>query len=514
MDGGQIRFAAEDLDLFRRASHDRNPLHESASFARRTPFGEPVVFGMLAVLAGLARLDTPPGRMLSELVAAFPHPAFPGIDYRVEIGGQGPERSALSLLDGRRAVCRLKLRWQPLALAEPGPSAEATADRRSAAVHTRETLRVGLAAEGIWCAGAEALGALLDRFELSGEALPEEQLASILWASYLVGMELPGRDALFTRLTLRFPTPAARCATPLRYRAVVRAFDPRFDLTRIDARLEQSGRAVVQGEIEAFLRYEEPRQEEAESFWPLRPAAREAGSRSAVVVGASRGLGASLAYGLAREGWAVYATYRDSGEDARALQQRADGTAGSVIPLQGDAADLDWWLRIRERIRGERASLDLLVCSACPALHTLWIEPESVERMNRYVHDSVALVTAPLAALLDDLAGSRGQVVVVSSQAVCDPVAEWPHYLAAKGAIEALTNAAASEQREIGFLLVRPPRLLTHLSDAPLARAAALAPEAVSVAILERLAEGLDPGTVQIIDRFPSAPGADPRPAG
>jgi NAD(P)-dependent dehydrogenase (short-subunit alcohol dehydrogenase family) len=502
MGGGQVCFTAEDLELFRQASHDHNPLHESASFTRRTPFGEPVVFGMLTVLAGLGRLDAPPQRMLGELAAAFPNPAFPGLDYRVEIDRHEPERSSLSLLDGRRAVCRLKLRWQPLALGGPGPPAEETAASTTAAVHTREAMRVGLAAEGSWGAGAEALAALRKRFELPRE-LPEGQLAAILWASYLVGMELPGRDALFTRLTLRFPTQAAPRPTPLRYRAVLAAFDPRFDLCRIDARLEQADRVAVEGEIEAFLRQDSLREEEAERFWSRRPAARKADSRSAVVVGASRGLGASLAYGLAREGWTVYATYRESSEDARALQRRAAETAGSVVALQGDAADLDWWLQVRERIRDERPSLDLLVCSACPALHTLWIEPESVERVNRYVHDSVALVTAPLAAFLEDLAQSSGQVVIVSSQAVCDPVAEWPHYVAAKGAVEALASAAASEQRKLGFLVVRPPRLLTQLADAPLARATALAPEAVTVAVLERLGEGSDPGSVQIIDSFP-----------
>jgi acyl dehydratase len=42
-----IRFTPEDLELFSRASHDRNPLHLSDEYARRTPYGGRVVFGVL-----------------------------------------------------------------------------------------------------------------------------------------------------------------------------------------------------------------------------------------------------------------------------------------------------------------------------------------------------------------------------------------------------------------------------------------------------------------------------------
>ena len=48
-----VVFSAAALDAFRRLSHDENPLHYDAAYARRTPFGAPVVYGMLGVLAAL-----------------------------------------------------------------------------------------------------------------------------------------------------------------------------------------------------------------------------------------------------------------------------------------------------------------------------------------------------------------------------------------------------------------------------------------------------------------------------
>ncbi len=51
-----ISFSKEESDLFRSASHDRNPLHCSDDYARKTAFAEPVVFGALGTLACLGYL--------------------------------------------------------------------------------------------------------------------------------------------------------------------------------------------------------------------------------------------------------------------------------------------------------------------------------------------------------------------------------------------------------------------------------------------------------------------------
>ena len=50
-----IRFSERDINEFCRASGDRNPLHGSALYARKTPFGEPVVYGALVVIDAMRK---------------------------------------------------------------------------------------------------------------------------------------------------------------------------------------------------------------------------------------------------------------------------------------------------------------------------------------------------------------------------------------------------------------------------------------------------------------------------
>ena len=78
---GGLRFETGDLDLFSQASHDRNPLHLSETYARKTPFGERVVFGVLGALCCLAERDTFQDCALSSIDVHFVEPIFVGTDY-------------------------------------------------------------------------------------------------------------------------------------------------------------------------------------------------------------------------------------------------------------------------------------------------------------------------------------------------------------------------------------------------------------------------------------------------
>ncbi|MFN3320451.1 MAG: SDR family NAD(P)-dependent oxidoreductase [Allorhizobium sp.] len=63
-------------------------------------------------------------------------------------------------------------------------------------------------------------------------------------------------------------------------------------------------------------------------------------NKTALVLGASRGLGAAIARGLAEEGVAVHAAARNTSAISAWASELAP-TAGPVIPLQLDLADID-----------------------------------------------------------------------------------------------------------------------------------------------------------------------------
>ena len=87
MTPGVLRVTAADLELFAAASGDRNPVHVSPEYARRTPFGEPVVFGALAALAAFAHLPKQRERRLESVRLEFRGPLAVGASYGVELDG-------------------------------------------------------------------------------------------------------------------------------------------------------------------------------------------------------------------------------------------------------------------------------------------------------------------------------------------------------------------------------------------------------------------------------------------
>jgi NAD(P)-dependent dehydrogenase (short-subunit alcohol dehydrogenase family)/acyl dehydratase len=489
-----VRFEPADLGLFAAASHDVNPLHLSAAYARRTAFGERVVFGVLGALAALGRLSPQPGRSLAKLSVEFAGPMFEGVGYAVEVDESSPLRAKVKLRDGRRVVLRLTARFRDAVAVAATPAGDALPPPRAeAADHPDAALVAGLALTGRYAAAPSALAALLARFELSPRGVGSRHAEALLLASYLVGMELPGRRALFSDLALDFdaaselpPDPTA----PLDWTLRLDAMHPDFGMLSMSVATSIAGAPAARGKLTAFARHELP---------PASDDALEAAvgrseallGRVALVTGASRGLGASIAHALALHGCTVIGTYLSSAAEAEALAARLTSTPGRFIPLQGDAGDPAWAAATRATLLAEHGRLDLLICNACPALRPLWLEPASAQRITEHVARSVAMVAVPLSHLLDLVAAQRGSAVVVSSSAVVDPPAEWPHYVAAKCAVEALARVAAVEQPEARLLVVRPPKLLTELVNTPMGRHDALAPEHFAARLVRRL---MDPG--------------------
>jgi len=179
---------------------------------------------------------------------------------------------------------------------------------------------------------------------------------------------------------------------------------------------------------------------------------------TAIITGASRGLGLALAGGLARLGWRLVIDARGTDELGRAARELSELT--HVHALVGDVADAAHRQAL-VAAAGER--IDLLVNNASvlgpspqPELACYPLaELERVFRIN---------VWAPLA--LTQLALPRmagGCVINVTSDAAVEPYPGWGGYGSSKAALEQLTAVLGAEHPDLRVYAVDPGDMRTRM---------------------------------------------------
>jgi len=491
-----MRLSLEVEERFAAASGDFSPLHVSDSYGRTTPFGQPVAHGACAALACCGFFTPPAGSYPSALRVVFYRPLFRDLEYDLDLAQTSAERACFGLMDGSRRVMEAVVEYAPgvppIAVLPGTP----VAPRGVARLLSEGDLTGAWATEGSYSPGASRYLALLDTLGVQREAWGDGLPITLMAASYLTGMELPGERALFFRL--RADLPQAPVELPGVLRQDLTEYGRRSGMVKSGFRLSGGGRVWSSGEMQAFLR-------------PLRsPAARIPGGvspeaaerfagKTALVVGASRGFGSALALALAGAGATVVALYARSREDAEGLVAAAAGQPGRILPVQGDAGDPATCRQIRQRILSEHGRLDWLVCSAAPPLQPLHIEAAAFDRIGSFLRDGFALALAPLSAFLDLLSDSGGTALVVSSIAVENPPAIWPHYVALKSAVEGLVRVAAAEYPKASFCIARPAKLRTDLVNSPMASVDAEDPSVAAARILSDAALQARPGEVSYL---------------
>lgn len=502
-----IRFTTEDLELFQSASHDGNPLHTSEDYARRTAYGGRVVYGILnAIIAlGHAAVLERPGWVLSSIECDFFDVASLETEYSVTSTEESPSEVGLRVSDGRRPVLDLFLTFRSGTSRTLQPSPGKIAVSADAQDFQIADLRVGQRVSGTYSVCRRNMEAICARAGLNPCWAIAPEMSALLWASYLIGMELPGKRALFSRLRLDFPTDTP-VLTPFEYEAEIERISDSGEVS-VRADLMSQDQLWAKATINSYVRQEVPipsiqKIEELVGYSELLL------GKVAFVTGASRGLGACIVRALALHGCTVLMNFRNSQPEAEQVRDSVAHTSGKAVLEKGDASDIAWCLGVEERIAKTHKGVDLLICNASPALLPLWLEPTAAVRVNEFLAKSLALVSAPTAAFMPLVAQCKGWHVLISSTAVRHIHPHFPHYAAAKAAAETLVHAAIAEYRTVSGLIVRPARLLTDLTNTPLGRKGALPPETVAVSLVKRLLGQPIPGKVEVLDQFSSGSGS------
>ena len=187
-------------------------------------------------------------------------------------------------------------------------------------------------------------------------------------------------------------------------------------------------------------------------------------TRTAIVTGASRGLGLALARDLAARGWNLVVDARDA--EALAAAHATFAVEGRTVALPGDVTDPAH----REALIAaawDMGGLDLLVNNAS-ALGPSPLPPLAAIDLAAFEAILAANTVAPLGLIqeaLPLLEATSGRIVNVTSDAAVEGYDGWGGYGASKAALEQLSNVLAAEHPGLRVYWVDPGDMRTRMQQ-------------------------------------------------
>jgi NAD(P)-dependent dehydrogenase (short-subunit alcohol dehydrogenase family) len=183
--------------------------------------------------------------------------------------------------------------------------------------------------------------------------------------------------------------------------------------------------------------------------------------RTALITGASKGLGLALAYGLAQRGWALIINARRG--DALETAREALSRLTAVVSVPGDVSQSETRRSLAEAASAA-GGIDALVNNASllgpspqPSLLAYPIEVlESVYKAN--VFAPLALLQAVRPNIKPD-----GCVINITSDAAVEAYPGWGGYGSSKAALEQISAVIAVEEPDLRVYWVDPGDMRTQM---------------------------------------------------
>ncbi len=183
--------------------------------------------------------------------------------------------------------------------------------------------------------------------------------------------------------------------------------------------------------------------------------------KTALITGASRGIGAAIALKLAQDGFFTVINYFSSKEPAEDIAKQTDG-----IALQTDVSDINQVKKMLETIKNKTGGIDVLVNNAGISISGLFtdITPEQEQRIWEINVNGVLNCTK---AVLPYMINKKyGKIINISSMwgqvgASCEV-----HYSMTKAAVIGFTKALAKELGPSGINVncIAPGVIMTDMN--------------------------------------------------
>lgn len=201
---------------------------------------------------------------------------------------------------------------------------------------------------------------------------------------------------------------------------------------------------------------------------------------TAVVTGASRGIGAAIATRLAGDGFAVVANYTADAEGAEAVVSTIQGSGGRAWAVRADVGSPDGVAELFERVGRELGPLTALVNNAGVLGQLARVEEQQADVLTRLLQVNIAgpmLCSKYAIKMMSKTHGGKGGSIVnvASVAARSGGLAGLVPYAATKGALVTFSRGLSNEVAPEGIRVnsVSPGVVATELASSVEAKEAA-----------------------------------------
>lgn len=461
----QFQIARETLARFADWTGDRSSLHVDELFARRSPYRDNVVHGMLPV-AFIARLPfITKGMWVKKLSGQFLHPVFVTDELELEATPTDAEQ--------------LEFEYQIRKLPSNSvvTSGAFTLERGDVRAETSQ----GKSASSLLATALEENDQLFEQINKNDEAefqfrisegWPDsaspiaENMAAACMFSTFAGMCIPGRYATFVDFRVEFAKAMEKHRT-YRLKGVVE-FKSQSTSSLVEAISITDDENVVCATGKLNVKVSSPALQ-MPTMDALKASSFDLNLRGKVVLitGASRGIGETAAKLFALHGAKVAVNYFRGAEDATRVVDEIKSFGGEAMLAQADVSNRAQVKQIVANIIETYGTLDILVNSAVrdyfaiPFLELTW--NDMARDMDVIVHGAFNCCQEVIPLMTKN---GGGKIINIASIATENPPVGQAKYVTAKSALIGLTRSVAVEfaAHNIQANLVVPSIVETDLS--------------------------------------------------
>lgn len=182
----------------------------------------------------------------------------------------------------------------------------------------------------------------------------------------------------------------------------------------------------------------------------MSPDELQSDAACALVTGASRGIGAAIALGLAADGWPVVVNFRADAAGARSVVDGIAASGGQALEIQADVADESSVNGMFDTLE-EQFGPALVLVNNAGTRHDRLVQGLSRQDWDRVIDVNLHGVFHTVRRAIGPMCQRRfGRIINISSLSASRPMPGQAAYAVSKAGVEALTRTAAQEVAKRG----------------------------------------------------------------